>query len=113
MVQNTFIASVEGDSIYAINSATHEKSEVGITQKAAKALQDALSNIINERDEYYNLCVKAGLIEKKLTPEEMMAEALADAKAAREDARAARAESAKMMEMLAAIQDHLTKPKEN
>lgn len=112
MNSKTFIATVEGDTIYAIDSSSRERAEVGITQKSAKAMQEALTNVIAERDEYYDKCIEAGLIQKKMKPEEMLAEALADAKAAREEAQAARAENAKMMEMLAAIQEHLTAPKE-
>ena len=110
---DTFIATVENDSIFAIHSVTREKSEIGITQKAAHALQDALTDVIAERDEYYNICLKAGLITPKKTTEEMLADALADAKAAREEAKAAREENAKMMEILTAIQEHITGPKEN
>lgn len=112
MQNDSFIATLEGDSIYAVNSMTKEKKEVGITQKAAKAMQDALADVIAERDEYYDKCVEAGLIPKKMKPEEMLAEALADAKAAREEAKAAREENAKMMEILSSIQEHLTQPKE-
>ena len=113
MNSNTFIATVEDDTIYAINSSSRERAVVGMTQKGVKALQDALNDVIAERDEYYDKCVTAGLIPKKQKPEEMMAEALAEAKAAREDAKAARAENAKMMEILTTIQEHLTKPKED
>ena len=113
MNNNTFIATVEDDTIYAIKSGSSERAVVGMTQKGVKALQDALNDVIAERDEYYDKCIAAGLIPKKLKPEEMMAEALVEAKAAREDAQAARAENAKMMEILAAIQEHLTKPKED
>lgn len=112
MTKNTFIATVDGDTIYAIDSSSRDKAEVGITQKAAKALQEALTNVIAERDEYYDMCVKAGLIEKKKTPEEIMTEALADAKAAREEAKAVREENAKIMAILMTIQEHLTAPKE-
>lgn len=36
MLRNTFIATVEGDSIYAINSVSQERAEVGITKKPHK-----------------------------------------------------------------------------
>lgn len=105
MAQGSFLACVENDTIYAINSFSQEKAEVGITQKAAKALQDALADVIEQRDEYYNKCVAAGLIVKEKTPEEMAAEALKEAQQARE-------ETAKMREILESLQDLLTKPKE-
>ena len=48
MTKNTFIVAVDGDTIYAIDSSSRDKAEVGITQKAAKALQEALTNAIAE-----------------------------------------------------------------
>lgn len=104
-MQGSFLACVENDTIYAINSFSQEKAEVGITQKAAKAMQDALADVITQRDEYYDKCVAAGLIEKAKTPEEIASEALKEAQQARE-------ETAKMREILENLQDLLTKPKE-
>lgn len=65
-----------------------------------------MSNVVAERDEYYEKCIKAGIIEKKKTPEEIASEALAEA-------RAARKETEKMMSILTSIQEHLTQPKES
>lgn len=41
MNNNTFIAT-----IYAIDSSSCERAEVGIIQKSAKAMQEALTNVI-------------------------------------------------------------------
>lgn len=98
--RNTFIATTDGDKIYAINSISQDRTEVGITQKAAKELQDALANIIVERDELYEKCVAAGIIEKPKTTEDV-------AKAALEEAKAAREENAKIMALLLNIQEKL------
>ena len=46
MNSKTFIATVEGDTIYAIDSSSRERAEVGITQKSVKAMQEALTNAI-------------------------------------------------------------------
>lgn len=98
--RNSFIATVEGDKIYAINSISQDRTEVGITQKAAKELQDALSGIIVERDELYDKCIAAGIIERPKTAEDV-------AKAALDEAKAAREENAKIMAVLMKIQERL------
>ena len=98
--RNTFIATTDGDKIYAINSISQDRTEVGITQKAAKELQDALANIIVERDELYDKCVSAGIIEKPKTAEDVASAALEEAKAARE-------ETAKIMAVLIKIQERI------
>ena len=103
MQRNTFIATVANDTIYAVNGVTQEKSEVGITQKAAKDLQDALAGIIQERDEYYQRLVDAKLIEPKRSAEEMAREAL-------NGVNSLRSEISGMAKMLADIQDALTAP---
>ena len=46
MNSKTFIATVESDTIYAIDSSSRERAEVGIIQKSAKAMQEALTNVI-------------------------------------------------------------------
>lgn len=38
MNSKTFIATVEGDTIYAIDSSSRERAEVGITQKSANVI---------------------------------------------------------------------------
>lgn len=103
MQRNTFIATVEGETIYAINGVTQERSEIGMTQKGVKALQDALTGIIQERDELHAKCVAAGLIVPQKTPEEMAQDALSEV-------RELRSEMVKMAESLTAIQEALTNP---
>ena len=46
MNSKTLIAAVEGDTIYAIDSSSREREEVGITQKSANTMQEALTNVI-------------------------------------------------------------------
>lgn len=104
MQRNTFIATVENDTIYAVNGVTQEKGEVGITKKSAKDLQDALAGIIQERDEYYQRLVDAKLIEPKRSAEEMAREAL-------NGVQSLRSEIASMASILTNIQEALTAPK--
>lgn len=95
-----FLAFESNGILFWRDIRTGECKEIGITQKTARAIQDALESTIKERDEYFEMLVASGLMERPRAPQDVAREAL-------EEARAARAESSRMADTLQLILSRL------
>lgn len=66
-INNTFVACLEDDKIYQLNTFTNQKAQIGFSAKAYKELQEIC-------DKYYSKLVEVGVIVPPKTPEEIQAE---------------------------------------
>lgn len=95
MPENEIFLAFEKDGFLFWKSTTGETREIGATSKTFQAVNDALEAALREREQYFDMLVAAGLIERPKDPQEIAREAL-------EEARAAREETAKMAQAMMA-----------
>ena len=70
-LDKAFRATEDGETIFYVDYNAQMQKPIGITQKVADELTQALSNAIAKRDEYRAMLEAAGILQKEQTPEEI------------------------------------------
>lgn len=78
-MDKVFMATDDGENIYYVDYNTQTQNKIGISQKVADELANALASAVAKRDEYRAMLEAAGILEKEKTPEELAKEAAAAA----------------------------------